>query len=1521
MKIIKSFISAYVIFLLFILILMSPGESNAGSLDYWHWRNPLPQGNTFYGVIYGNGIFVTVGGDGTIFTSSDGVTWTSRTSGSSSSLSGVTYGNGKFVTVGQTGIILTSPDGITWTSQTSGITSWLGSVTYGNGTFIAVGEAGTIFTSSNGVTWTSRTSGSSSSLGGVTYGNGIFIAVGQAGTILTSPDGIAWTSQTSGVTGWLSGVTYGNGVFIAVGGEYSANQATFPNILTSVDGVTWAFQTTGVAGWPNSLFGVTYGNGVFVSVGGGYAEMQTRFPTVLTSQGGATWTSQTLGATILSRLCGVTYGNGKFVAVGEGGTILTSLDGVTWKARTSGTTSSICGVTYGNGKFVAVGEAGTILASVDGVMWAYHSSGTASLLSGITYGNGKFVVVGGDYSLSSGEQSQTILTSMDGVTWMSQSSGTTSSLSSVTFSNSKFVAVGCGQGTILTSVDGVTWTSRTTGTGCLNGVTYGNGKFVAVDYAGTMLTSTDGMSWTSQTTGTNQWLGGVTYGNGKFIAVGSAYSEGEPTVHVLTSTDGMAWTAQTTGITGVLYGVTYGNGIFVAVGYPGIILTSADGVIWTPQSSVTDNMLFGVTYGNDTFVVVGYAGSILQSLPLSSQFTLTVASYSPNSGVNITVSPNDNTGQSSGTTQFTRTYDSDIPVTLSAPSTEEGNTFSGWNGCDSTSGTNCYVTMNADRQVTAAFQAQSGNPKISIKPASLNFGSLKAGSTSASKTITVKNTGKGTLIIDSITIAGTNAEDFALTNSCNIIPPGGSCAISVTFTSTTPFGKKSAILSISSNDPKKPIVNVKLTGQAPLPKISVSPKSVNFGSIKVDNTSTLKVVTIKNTGISDLEIGSITISGTNASEFSQTNTCTAIPKGSSCAVTVAFSPASAGGKSALLSVSSNDPKKAVVNIKLTGKGTGTSGGGGGGAPEASAVIGPAGGTVEVTNPSSLLYGVKVEIPAGALNTDTNITISIQSDEPTLPTYLKKIGPMISLTPDGTFFNIPVTISIPFNSNIVTDKDMLGVYTYDKETSSWDILTLKEMSTGEIKVLTNHFSPFQVGEDIEPPPDDSYTGFWPSTDGFSIKNFPAVLPDKGGHCWGMVAYAKWYFEYKPSDDTLAHKYSYCCNYDENCEYEEYYCCEQRSVIIETQHTIPAIRNTWYLPQNPWNSSQNPRYVATALMRGISKSGKPQPLSLSIYSNNAPGHAILVWGYDGDISSKVTFYIYDPNYPLVDDITITYEDSQFKPYGYYNEFQHIVFSSLFSYEYKRIYDLEMLPKVENLWPTGTIPSTPSTISATIKSPYNRDIAVKDEEGNIKIKMTIDYEQVDSKSLSISGSGSTVNVSYRTNYDLFAGEHKVFISADSLIIIRDDEGKTYIEAINTCPNEWTKRAVWSFSSECANLTGTWSGNVIYNLSQNGCKITGTKALPPDCCGNAFPLTGDVSGDIFTYSSNFYYVDCDTCAITSCGAGQTTLTFISGNEMVGGFQMNCPDRDYDESVSVTRSSATSTTSSNKASKRKGHL
>ena len=132
-----------------------------------------------------------------------------KVSGTTSNLMGTVHGNSIYAIVGDNGTILTSDNGSTWTSRADGRTDNLSEVTFGNNTFIAVGDNGTIRTSSdNGTTWDNRTSGTTKFYG-VTFGKNTFIAVGDNGTIRTSSDnGTTWNNRTSGTTVNLRGVGF-----------------------------------------------------------------------------------------------------------------------------------------------------------------------------------------------------------------------------------------------------------------------------------------------------------------------------------------------------------------------------------------------------------------------------------------------------------------------------------------------------------------------------------------------------------------------------------------------------------------------------------------------------------------------------------------------------------------------------------------------------------------------------------------------------------------------------------------------------------------------------------------------------------------------------------------------------------------------------------------------------------------------------------------------------------------------------------------------------------------------------------------------------------------------------------------------------------------------------------------------------------------------------------------------------------------------------------------------------------------
>ena len=116
---------------------------------------------------------MAVGASGTILTSSDGSTWTSRISGTSQSLRGITYGNSQFVTVGVGGVGLASLNLTTWNSFTteisqSGVNFQGMGITFGENQFIAVSFYSNILSTIDGTNWTVTHSNKSFDLYGIT---------------------------------------------------------------------------------------------------------------------------------------------------------------------------------------------------------------------------------------------------------------------------------------------------------------------------------------------------------------------------------------------------------------------------------------------------------------------------------------------------------------------------------------------------------------------------------------------------------------------------------------------------------------------------------------------------------------------------------------------------------------------------------------------------------------------------------------------------------------------------------------------------------------------------------------------------------------------------------------------------------------------------------------------------------------------------------------------------------------------------------------------------------------------------------------------------------------------------------------------------------------------------------------------------------------------------------------------------------------------------------------------------------
>lgn len=322
-----------------------------------------------------------------------------------------------------------------------------------------------------------------------------------AGSIRAQLAPLTWTvTSPSGVNAWsenFAGIAFGNGRFL-VAGSYSGI-ATGARIATSPDLVNWTSQTLppGVPptalGQEYSFTAAAFGNGQFI-VGASGRPLTNTQKIIVSSDSGATWTFRDVK---LSDVWGLDYVNGLWVATGNSNqsgpqtaNLTTSVDGITWTPRATGSGDDLNAVAYGNGRYVAVGNNFQAVTSTDGVTWTRN-----------------------------------VVTDADAA-----SRDMTIHLRDIIFANGRFVAAAEG-GRVYTSTNGLTWTTHIIAPTAIRfrGVAYGGGRYVVVGDT-TSASSADGLTWQIDTTGL-RLAHTVGYANGAFFIgadFGTVYRSGTP---------------------------------------------------------------------------------------------------------------------------------------------------------------------------------------------------------------------------------------------------------------------------------------------------------------------------------------------------------------------------------------------------------------------------------------------------------------------------------------------------------------------------------------------------------------------------------------------------------------------------------------------------------------------------------------------------------------------------------------------------------------------------------------------------------------------------------------------------------------------------------------------------------------------------------------------------------------------------------------------------------------------------------
>ena len=204
----------------------------------------------------------------------------------------------------------------------------------------------------------------------------------------------------------------------------------------------------------------------------------------------------------------------------------------------------------------------------------------------------------------------------------------------------------------------------------------------------------------------------------------------------------------------------------------------------------------------------------------------------------------------------------------------------------------------------------------------------------------VRSVGLAGFVITSIAASG----DFSVVsdNCPAVLQPGASCIVTVRFNATGE-GSANGVLSVRDDSyPGVPLVGTgRLVGvvdrqippppprpttttspPASEPGLSITPDPVVFDDAIVGSAAPQRTATVANTGDVSVTVGSISLTGGDAADFSVvTDACTGTPLavGTSCELELGFSPSQGGGRSATITASGTGSTSASAGLRGSGR--------------------------------------------------------------------------------------------------------------------------------------------------------------------------------------------------------------------------------------------------------------------------------------------------------------------------------------------------------------------------------------------------------------------------------------------------------------------------------------------------------------------------------------------------------------------------------------------------------------------------
>lgn len=565
-------------FIIAVIILVSVFSANCFAMGDSKWE--MAFGTNFQNAIAANNdVCISVGCNGVIFISEDGLNWTKEKINTDYNLNDIVWTGKEFIVIGDGGVIMSSVDGEMWKKLPSDTSADLKGILWSGEIFVAYGGH-TVVTSKDGINWTAN-SLLINGIESMAVNNGIFIGLTPDGKGIISRNGEEWECFV--VNSQANNDSYGE--IVSFQGDFlitSSFGSGADEIYTSKDGISWTTIEVPKLSYmiPNE----------FISTDD-YMLLSGRYSAVAYSKNVDDWSRTNLEELINGYssgdeklVLGLAFFKGQYIGVISDGSFMVSKDFNEWTRIEVQPTSIVLNsiATDGN-SYLTVGLNGIAYSSSDGVNWAACSAPTKDNLLSIAWDGHQFVVLdekGNIYSTETGLEWKYVnaVSALD--TFQDNEIPGFSKLTYI--QNQYFLLCKDPHKVIYSSQDLKVWNKISDIVTNISDIASNGTIMTAVSSDNSLYTAPEPENWTKFNSEIDIPLTKVIWGGNKFVAIGGSDN-------FAVSNDGSMWYLESTRNSDKLVDICWDGKGYLAVDDLGRTIYSKDLIYWNQLTD--DNII------------------------------------------------------------------------------------------------------------------------------------------------------------------------------------------------------------------------------------------------------------------------------------------------------------------------------------------------------------------------------------------------------------------------------------------------------------------------------------------------------------------------------------------------------------------------------------------------------------------------------------------------------------------------------------------------------------------------------------------------------------------------------------------------------------------------------------------------------------------------------------------------------------------------------------------------------------------